>query len=113
MRASFLPPADRLALLLRTEGIPFQREYQFHERRKWKADFYIPRHLLLVEVEGGGFVHGRHSRGLGMENDCEKYAEAQCLGLTVLRVTPRQIDNGKALTWIKRIGELWREPGKD
>lgn len=113
MRASaVLPPADRLAYLLTAEGIPFRREYKFHSRRKWKADFYIPRHLLIVEVEGGGFIHGRHNQGVGMEDDCEKYAEAMCLGLTVLRVTPRQVDNGKALEWIKRIGELWQEPGE-
>ncbi len=106
MRAAFLPPADRLALLLDAEHIPYQREFSFHPRRRWRADFFLDGdRKILVEVEGGGWIQGggRHTRGLGFEKDMEKYAEALCLGFVVLRVTPRQIDTGLAVRWVQQL----------
>ena len=58
---------------------------------------------LAVEIDGGGFVNGRHSRGSGIERDCEKYAEALALGWRVLRVTPKHVRSGQAVTWITRL----------
>ena len=103
--SQLLPPEARFALLLKADGIPFERHYRFHPNRKWPADFHILETLLLVEVEGGVFIRGRHSRGVGFTDDCEKYAEAMCLGYTVLRVTPAQVDSGAAVDWVKRILE--------
>ncbi len=79
------------------------REYQFHPTRKWRADFAWIGAMLLVEIEGAVYVQGRHSRGAGMEADCEKYSEAACLGFKVIRVTTRMVKNGKALDYIQRI----------
>lgn len=78
-------------------------EYQFHDTRKWRFDLAWPSEKLAVEVDGGGFVNGRHSRGTGIEKDCEKYAEAMLLGWRVLRVTPRQVKTGQALKWIEQL----------
>lgn len=83
-------------------------ELRFHPSRRWRFDCAWPDRKLAVEVEGGVFVQGRHSRGLGMEKDTEKYAEAAILGWTVLRVTPRQVKSGQALNWIER----WLQRGK-
>ena len=91
----------------RALGLPTpETEVRFHPVRKWRADLLWrePR-PLICEVEGGVFVQGRHSRGTGMEADMEKYAEALLLGYPVLRVTPRQIKNGKAVTWIQALLE--------
>lgn len=79
-------------------------EYRFHPERKWRFDWAIlgpP--LLAIEVEGGAWMAGRHTRGSGFEKDLEKYAEALCLGWRVLRVTPKQIANGEALNFVDRI----------
>jgi len=77
-------------------------EHRFHDTRRWRFDCAWPSFRLAVEVEGGGFVQGRHTRGKGLENDCEKYAEAAILGWTVIRVTPAQVTQGKAVQWIER-----------
>jgi very-short-patch-repair endonuclease len=78
-------------------------EYRFHPVRKWRFDFaYVPQRIA-IEVDGGVFVHGRHSRGVGVENDCEKYAEALVLGWRVLRITPRMIRDGRAVQWVERL----------
>lgn len=77
-------------------------ELRFHPVRKWRFDVAFEAAKLAVEVEGGVYIAGRHSRGQGLEADAEKYAEAAILGWTVLRVTPRQVKNGQAVNWIER-----------
>lgn len=41
--------------------------------------------MIAVEIEGGIWTLGRHSRGKGMENDMIKYNAAAELGWRVLR----------------------------
>ncbi len=81
---------------------PFWTEYRFHPERKWRADFAFPEQKLLIEVEGGTWSAGRHSRGSGFATDCEKYAEAAILGYRVIRVTTDQVRTGQAIEWIGR-----------
>jgi very-short-patch-repair endonuclease len=86
------------------------REYRFHPKRKWRFDFAWPARLVAVEVEGGTFSGGRHSRGKGFEADCEKYAEAAILGWRVLRVTTAMVNDGRALDLIERaMTAQWKE----
>lgn len=88
-------------------GLPTpETEFRFHPTRKWRADVAFVEQRLLVEVEGGIYVQGRHSRGAGMEADLEKYAEAACNDFRVLRVSPRQIKQGVAVGWILRALKL-------
>ena len=89
-----------LAVQLEQAGIPFEREFVLAPPRKYRADFYVARDLL-IEVEGGAWIGGRHSRGSGMENDCEKSALAAARGYRFMRVTPAQVDDGRALAWIR------------
>ena len=81
-------------------------EYKFCPGRRWAADFAFRELRTLVEIEGGAWIKGRHTRGKGFENDCEKYAEAICLGWYVLRVTPQMVDDGRLWTWLRRIALL-------
>jgi hypothetical protein len=95
---------DNLAAILRWEKLPVpEREVRFAAPRRFRADFlWGPPVDLIVEVEGGSYVGGRHVRGEGFESGCEQQAEATLLGYRYLRVTPRQIDSGQAIAWIKR-----------
>lgn len=77
-------------------------EVRFDPTRRWRFDFAFPAHKVAVEVEGGTWTNGRHSRGEGFEQDCEKYNEAALLSWIVLRVTPRMIDDGRALRLVER-----------
>ena len=72
------------------------REYCFHEARKWRFDFAAPEYKLAIELEGGIWTNGRHSRGRGFQNDLSKYQEAACLGWTVIRFSVADVKNGKA-----------------
>ena len=76
-------------------------EYRFHPVRLWRFDFAWPDRLIALEVDGGGWVNGRHSRGAGIEKDCEKFNTACALGWRVLRVTPAMVRDGRALAAIE------------
>lgn len=95
------PEPFALFALLAAHGIPAPTpEYRFHPERKWRFDFAWPDKLLALEIEGGVFTGGRHSRGAGMLADMEKYNAAAILGWRVLRCVPRQL-SGEAITTIK------------
>jgi len=83
------------------------REFKFHPTRKWRSDFCWPEHKLFLEIEGGVFMQGRHNRGMGFTNDCEKYNEAVLMGWNVLRVTSAQVRSGQALAWVERALKIY------
>jgi hypothetical protein len=68
--------------------------------RRFRFDLCWPLKMVALECDGGSWVGGRHVTGTGVEADCEKVSLAAALGYRVLRVTPRQIKDGKALTWL-------------
>lgn len=101
MKAS--APEAVLAAHILAFGLPApELEATFHETRKWRFDFFWRPRALAVEVEGGIWVQGRHSRGAGFEKDCEKYNEAALMGIRVLRVTPGMIQSGQAVQLLVR-----------
>jgi len=61
-------------------------EYRFHPNRRWRFDFAWPEHKIALEVDGGTYSNGRHTRGAGFHKDCEKLNEAVKLGWRVLRM---------------------------
>lgn len=63
----------------------FAQEYKFHATRKWRFDFADPENKVAVEIDGGVFAGGRHTRGVGFRADCEKINAAAVLGWRVLR----------------------------
>jgi very-short-patch-repair endonuclease len=85
----------------------YVREYRFAAqppyKRQFRADFaYIDQHLL-IEVEGGTYSRGRHTRPQGFEADCEKYNLAVICGWRVLRFTGKMVNDGRALDTIERV----------
>lgn len=82
-----------------------EREFYFARPRKFRADFAWPDRMLLLEVEGGTWIKGRHTTGEGYEKDCEKYSLAALLGYRVMRFTTGQIKNGMAVSFLERVFE--------
>jgi len=92
------PPRPLYALvhICRAEGLPEPiPEYKFHAMRKWRADFAWPatNPRVIVEVDGGVWTQGRHTRGAGFIADMEKLNAAAMLGFIVLRYTPQTLGN--------------------
>jgi len=78
------------------------REYKFLEDRKFRFDFAWFHMKVAVEIQGGVFIHGGHSTGLGITRDCEKLALANIDGWTVFQFTSAQVRSGQAIEWMKQ-----------
>lgn len=92
---------ETFALHLRAMKVGgFEREFKFHDKRKWRFDFAWPEKKIAVECEGGVYSKGRHTRGKGFEQDCEKYNAATADGWKVYRFTMSQIKIGYAIDLI-------------
>lgn len=89
--------------LARAAGLPAPvREWKFHPTRKWRFDWSWPDQKLALEVQGGLFVQGRHSRGASLIREHEKLNAAAALGWRVCFVTPQQVANGEAVQVVER-----------
>ena len=78
------------------------KEYMFHPTRKWRFDFAIPAYKIAIEVEGGVWTGGRHTRPQGFLGDIEKYNQATLLGWRLFRVTPEDLCRTKTLNMLKQ-----------
>jgi very-short-patch-repair endonuclease len=81
-------------------------EFRFHPKRRWRFDFAFPSQMVALEVEGGVWSHGRHTRGSGYVKDLEKYNAAAALGWQVLRVTPQQVRSGAVIDILRESRRL-------
>jgi hypothetical protein len=86
------------------------RETPVCQDRRWRFDFTVIENFkdninLAIEIEGGAWTQGRHTRGAGFIADMEKYNHAALLGWRVLRFTPKQVLDGSAIAFIRKVLE--------
>lgn len=75
------------------------REHRPVPDRRWRFDFANTSARVAIELEGGVYTGGRHTRGKGFEGDCEKYNEAILAGgWFVFRLTSGMLE-GKNGGW--------------
>ena len=80
------PTADLFTRLVKSDlRLECVKELRFYPSRRWRFD---PEVKIAIEVEGGVYTQGRHTRPLGFLGDMEKYNTATSLGWRLLRVTP-------------------------
>ena len=102
------PGEELLAMHLKAAKINFVREYAFMPSRKYRADFALLEHGLLIEVDGGqrmgtigkdgkAYAIGRHTQ----DKDLEKLNFAAILGYRVMRFSYAMVKSGKALQAIE------------
>ncbi len=85
-----------------SQGIPLPREeYKFHPSRKWRFDLAWEAQRVALEVQGGLFVQGRHSRGAALLKEHEKLNAAAALGWRILYCTPKTLCDLGTLRTIK------------
>ena len=97
----------KLSQQLKAYKIEFEQEFRFDPKRKWRADFHLVGKMILIEVEGGIWSNGRHTRAKGYLGDMEKYNSAQLLRYQVLRFSTEQVKSGLAVRQIeKMVGDL-------
>jgi len=86
---------DRLCV---AAGLPTPvAEYRFAPPRRWRFDWAWLEPRLALEVQGGLFTGGRHSRGPALLREHEKLNRAAALGWRVCFVVPGQMASGEAV----------------
>ena len=112
---------EALLIQIKAFKLPMpEREYRFaahyvglgngvRERLKqaklhdWRFDFAWPDLMWAVEVDGGGFINGRHNRGVGFQNDLDKSHAAQEIGWNLYRCSGAMINSGKSIILIAEL----------
>jgi len=88
--------------MIKAVGLPVPiAEYRFATPRRWRWDFCWIEQKLALEIDGGVWTRGRHTRGKGFINDMEKQNAGVVLGWSLLRVTPEQVRDGYAVYLVK------------
>lgn len=91
---------ELFALQARAVGLAPSRQVRVTQGRRWAWDFAIG--PLLIDIQGGTWIAGRHSRGAGYQNDCDKANAATLAGYKVLRFTAQDVKSGKAINMIEQ-----------
>jgi hypothetical protein len=103
-----LSPSAKFEILWKSlGGGELKREHKFAEGRRFRFDYY---HIeaVAIELEGGVWVRGRHTRPSGFLNDMEKYNLAASMGILVFRIPSHDI----SAKWLSPIVETIKERTK-
>lgn len=100
---------DSLILLCKAHRLPEpEREVRFAPPRRWRFDYAWRQARVAVEIDGGVWTRGRHTRGAGFLKDCEKLNHASLDGWRVFRFTPKQITAGDCLPILQSaLARFW------
>ena len=90
-------------------GCKVASEHKFHDMRKWRLDFAIIDLKIGIEIEGGVWSCGAHTRGKGFIEDMEKYNAAVSFGWVILRFTPQDLNKITTFEMIKKVVELKKD----
>lgn len=83
----------------------FESEFKFLKNRKFRFDFAQKELKIAIEIEGGAYTNGRHTRGKGFISDMQKYNLATLNGWQLLRFTPQQTNKIETIEMIKQLIE--------
>lgn len=93
-----------------TEEIPYPTaQVKFHPTREWLWDRAWIDRMVLLDLQGGGWVNGGHHRELGMANDLAKHNAALMVGWRPVVASTSMIENDPFAV-IECLVELIRQP---
>jgi very-short-patch-repair endonuclease len=85
-----------------TAEVPFS--HFLPTARKFRADYLCQRLRIIVEVNGGQFTGGRHTRGgKGYETDLTKINLAQAYGYKVFQFTYEMLSRGEHIALLNKF----------
>ena len=90
-------------------GYEIKPEHMLYPGRRWRIDFAIVDLKIGIEIEGGVWTNGAHTRGKGFIEDMEKYNAAVTLGWVILRFTPQDLNKITTFETVKKVVELKKD----
>lgn len=97
-------PVSRFERMLASAGLPPPaKEHRFDPIRRWRFDYAWPAEKVALEVDGGVWTGGRHTRGAGFIKDMEKLNEAVVAGWRVVRVVPSKLCASATLGMLEQL----------
>jgi len=77
---------------LRSNGLPeCEFEHRFYPERMWRFDLAWPESKVAIEVQGGIWGYGRHTRGAALLKEWEKINTAASMGWKILYCQPTEL----------------------
>ena len=95
------PLEVQLAAQMDYARLTYVSEYRFDPVRRWRLDFAFPDLKLAIEIDGGIWTQGRHTRGAGYEKDLEKHNALTLAGWRLLRFSGKAVKSGEALKTVQ------------
>lgn len=121
--ASHLEHSFAAAWTVRCPDLPYLREYRLPAYVAWaqekkemglsrkavpmKADFAWPQARVALEIQGGTWVQGGHSTGLGITRDATKSFVAQADGWALVALTDGMLNRQQEI-WLPKLEGLIR-----
>lgn len=99
---------DKFESLLKQSKIPYVTQYKFHKTRKWLFDFAILENKIAIEVQGGLFMNGRHTRGIGYCKDAEKFNMGIIEGWRIFKACGGKQNFSNLDIVFNQVKELWQ-----
>lgn len=82
---------EELVYYITRKGYYIRREQRYDQimdtTRKWRADFYIPKLNILIEINGSKWTKGIHTYGNPLDDNLEKHNTASFNGYILLQFT--------------------------
>lgn len=70
----------------------YQKQVNVVSWRRWRFDVAWPEYSVAVELHGGSWIGGRHTRPVGLRSDCEKLNAAVLADWRVLVFTTDMLE---------------------
>ena len=96
-----IDPVFKALLIAHKLPIP-EPEFRFHPVRMWRFDMAFVPQKVAIEVQGGLFTNGRHSRGAALLKEHEKLNTAATLGWRILYRTPQNLTTMTTVDLLKQ-----------
>ena len=89
--------------LLKAEGIPLpEPEFRFAPPKRYRMDFAWPEHKLALEIQGGIWIRGRHTRGAALLKEWTKLNLAASMGWRFIYCQPADLLKLTTIQFIKQ-----------
>ncbi|HEV2521055.1 MAG TPA: hypothetical protein VGT24_01630 [Candidatus Acidoferrales bacterium] len=90
--------------MFRRYNFALAEEYRFDPLRKWRFDFalWVQGKSLGVEIDGGIWTSGRHTRGRGYQADLDKLNAATAAGWQIFRFSVDDVLHARDIPLLRK-----------